>query len=566
MPGATAANGAMKSFPVSSGITSNYDEQNQADDLYTGGLNYKKTFGRLSVDADLSYSYALGTMLDTRNDINLAYAPTWNYVNLGDRLQVTPVGSPDLSSAADYYTRGMSITQRFNQQTEKAFALNSKYDMEQTPLLGALEFGVRVAELDVNRTQYIDPNPHDTSVLLNGVQGIYPTSNFGNGAFSTPFSQFMFLTNSQYEAIERAADPAGNASFGASQFDPLNSYEVKEDTYAFFVQGDLRTELFNIPIRGNVGVRGVDTHTSTSGYYQPFTIDFNSQGVGNFEYTSSNITSSVYNKDYFDVLPELNLEADLRKDLLLRFAVGQSMTRPDFQTQMAPALTSINAQNKVASAGNPNLEAYISTNVDLGVEWYMARSSALYASVFYKSINNFIGESTEFNVSRFNYTWNSLSTPENQGEATIEGAEFGYQQVWPIGVGYILNTTLADSSAHYTSGVYSGQVLPFEGVSRLSYNGTLFYEKYGFNARLAYSYRSKYVLIDSDVFGLTEYNAPYGQLDGSISYELDKNWTVVANAENLTDSANKIYTIKPGDPLSYTVVGARFGLGLRAKF
>ena len=114
--------------------------------------------------------------------------------------------------------------------------------------------------------------------------------------------------------------------------------------------------------------------------------------------------------------------------------------------------------------------------------------------------------------------------------------------------------------------MYAGQVLPFEGVSRLSYNGTLFYEKYGFNARLAYSYRSKYVLIDLDVFGLTEYNAPYGQLDGSISYELDKNWSVVANAENLTDLANKIYTIKPGDPLSYTVVGARFGIGLRARF
>ena len=88
---------------------------------------------------------------------------------------------------------------------------------------------------------------------------------------------------------------------------------------------------------------------------------------------------------------------------------------------MAPALTSINAQNKVASAGNPNLEAYISTNVDLGVEWYMARSSALYASVFYKSINNFIGESTEFNVSRFNYTWNSLSAPENQGVGDNRG-------------------------------------------------------------------------------------------------------------------------------------------------
>jgi iron complex outermembrane receptor protein len=233
---------------------------------------------------------------------------------------------------------------------------------------------------------------------------------------------------------------------------------------------------------------------------------------------------------------------------------------------LAPALTGINAQNKIASAGNPSLRAYTSTNYDFGAEWYLAKSSALYAAVFYKSINNFIGESTQFNAERFGYTWNSLNTPENQGNAKIKGLEVGYQQVWPIGVGYILNATFASSSALYTSGVNAGKVLPFEGVSPKSFNAALFYEKHGFAARVAYSYRDKYVLLASDVFGLTEYNAPYGQLDGSISYEVLKNWTVVLDAVNLTRSANKIYTIQPGDPLSYTQVGARYLVGLRAKF
>jgi outer membrane receptor protein involved in Fe transport len=114
--------------------------------------------------------------------------------------------------------------------------------------------------------------------------------------------------------------------------------------------------------------------------------------------------------------------------------------------------------------------------------------------------------------------------------------------------------------------VNAGKELPFEGVSRRSFNGALFYERRDFNARLAYSYRDRYVLLASDVFGLTEYNAPYGQLDGSISYALNDNFTVVADAANLTDSRNRIYTIQPGDPLSYTLVGRRFALGVRGKF
>jgi iron complex outermembrane recepter protein len=566
VPGATAANGSITSLQVSSSATDNYEVQQALDTLTTTGLNYRKSFGPLSVAGDVSYTSALGTMLDTTENAQSAYVTPWNFSTTSNSLQISPVGDPDLSSGSDFYTRGISTTSRRNQQSEKAAALDAQLDVDQVPLTSAIEFGVRWTERDVDRKQYIDPNPHNDNILLTGYNGVSPTSNFGSGAFTLPFSQFYFVPISTFESALQTADPAGNASFAPTEFDSLNSYSVQEDTYALYIQDDLRTELFHLPLKGNIGLRGVETRTSTTGYYQPFTIEFNQQDLGNLVYTSSEIQSTDFKNSYFNLLPELNLQLDVRDDLLVRFAAGKSMTRPDFQTQLAPALTGINAQNKIASAGNPYLKAYTSNNVDLGVEWYPAAATALWATVYSKWIDNFIGESTEFDATRFNYTWNSLNTPENQGKAKIQGAEVGYQQVWPIGVGYMVNATLATSSANYTSGVNAGKELPFEGVSRQSFNGALFYEQSNFNARLAYSYRASYVLIASDVFGNTEYNAPYGQLDGSISYAINANLTVVADATNLTDSWNRIYTIRPGDPLSYTEVGRRFSLGVRGRF
>ena len=93
-----------------------------------------------------------------------------------------------------------------------------------------------------------------------------------------------------------------------------------------------------------------------------------------------------------------------------------------------------------------------------------------------------------------------------------------------------------------------------------------FYEKNGFNARLAYGYRSSYVILGQDVFSNTLYNDGYGQADASISYELNDHLTFVANAVNLTNAGNRIYTIKTSDSVADQLTGRRFGIGMRVKF
>lgn len=248
----------------------------------------------------------------------------------------------------------------------------------------------------------------------------------------------------------------------------------------------------------------------------------------------------------------------------MRFAAGKSVTRPTF-LQMAPGLSGINPTQRFAISGNPKLRAYESANYDLGLEWYFQKGSALYGSVFRKDIDQFIGIATNFNVDAFGVNFCSLSQPVNQGSAQITGEEIGIQHTLPFGLGYILNATFIDSDAHFTAGTNAGKTIPFEGVSKHSYNATLFYEKGGFSTRFSYSNRSSYVLLSSDVFGNRLITAPYGQLDGSISYTFERHWTVFANGINLTGAADKIYSDTPLQPLSYSYVGRRFEIGVKAK-
>jgi outer membrane receptor protein involved in Fe transport len=74
------------------------------------------------------------------------------------------------------------------------------------------------------------------------------------------------------------------------------------------------------------------------------------------------------------------------------------------------------------------------------------------------------------------------------------------------------------------------------------------------------------VLLSSDVFGNQLVASPYGQLDGSISYNYDNRWTIFANGINLTGEAAKIYSDTQIQRLSYSYVGRRFEIGVKAKF
>ena len=118
-----------------------------------------------------------------------------------------------------------------------------------------------------------------------------------------------------------------------------------------------------------------------------------------------------------------------------------------------------------------------------------------------------------------------------------------------------------------TNGAIFGR-LPLEGLSKYSYNLAGYYEKGIVSVRLAYNWRSRYLLstnvngtqgsdgspitpdgVQCDtaanahcvVWGLPVYNASYGQLDGSIFFKfLNDKISMGVEAQNLTNSVNRV--------------------------
>ena len=109
------------------------------------------------------------------------------------------------------------------------------------------------------------------------------------------------------------------------------------------------------------------------------------------------------------------------------------------------------------------------------------------------------------------------------------------------------------------------------GVSRHSLNSTFYYDNDGkFQARLAYTYRDKYLLMPSDVFGQEIWQNDYGQLDGSVTFAIKKGFTIFAVGTNLNNAIDKTFSSRTAAhaydksrPLSYGTTGIRVAAGIR---
>ena len=120
------------------------------------------------------------------------------------------------------------------------------------------------------------------------------------------------------------------------------------------------------------------------------------------------IRDSTYN----DYLPSANLRLELSKDLVARFALSRTMTRPDFSSLVGTfTLTPPAAKGGVGSGsgGNPDLKPITSNNFDASLEYYFAPRSLVSASVYYMNLTNYIGQGTRVGTYR-TYTQDTIKT------------------------------------------------------------------------------------------------------------------------------------------------------------
>ncbi len=344
----------------------------------------------------------------------------------------------------------------------------------------------------------------------------------------------------------------------------LRSFSVREETFAGYAQANFAIGAFAF----DAGVRYVDTRTATSG----------TQLVGDTPLPRADRGTSA------NWLPAANVRFEPVDNLVFHGALSRSLTRPDLDA-LTPTQY-INSGPRTGTRGNPNLRPYTADQADLSVEWYWHPGSLLNVGYFYKDIKDLITQRTVSEVATFPDQLTGLPTtepiaftePANGNSAWVSGLEVGLQTPFYFlpgalsGFGTVLNYTRAANRAKIDNadGTTLRQNLP--GLSKNAYNAVLYYERGGFDARFAYSWRSTYRRSDpvGAQFGAERYVRDYGQLDFSSSLPVTKWLQINFDVTNLLDRQRKEYILIPTTgatpPANVIELERRFILTARAVF
>jgi TonB-dependent receptor len=350
-----------------------------------------------------------------------------------------------------------------------------------------------------------------------------------------------------------------------------NNRAVVEKDTGGFVMGEFFTQVGRMPLRGNLGVRYVQTRQSARGY----------QATGGG-------TEVTVDQRYDDWLPSMNLVLNLDRDLVFRLAAAKVMARPQLGN-LSPGGSITTTGNLSITVGNPFLAPFRAKTVDASLEWYFARNSLLSLGVFYKDIGTYI-QTLRTNVP-YNETGLPLSllpsnftgtevfqvtTPVNTQGGPLSGLELTYTQPFTFlpGVlrnfGTILNYTYVRSEIEYLVSPTSAATITDDllNLSPRSWNATLYYDDGRLGARVSGSYRDKFLTRvpgqnNNDVEGK---NSTLN-VDASISYQLTPNVQLVVEGVNLTNEANDQFISRArNSPVVYNVTGREFMAGVRVKF
>lgn len=316
-----------------------------------------------------------------------------------------------------------------------------------------------------------------------------------------------------------------------------NDYDVKERILAGYAMATLKLDkLTLVP-----GVRVEQTRDRSQAKLITATSSINS-GFNSFS-----------SKQYTNVFPGLNARYDLTDAVVLRAAATTSIGRPNY-AQLAPyvSVDQTTSPNSV-SQGNPDLKPYKALNFDGAVEYYLPGEGLISLGGFYKRLDDPIYSQSLLGQTS-TYAGQALSnaivtTALNIDKAKVYGIEVNLQTRFTFlpspldGFGVSANYTRIWGNANGTvlgATPRTGDIPLFQQSKHVG-TAQIFYEKYGFAVRAAYSYRSAYLDTLGASAALDQYTDRNGQLDLNASYQVTPELTFFANATNLTDAPWRRY-------------------------
>lgn len=628
--------GAVTSWAGETAIESNSETYSRTEEYLGYGLNvaYELT-DDITISGDYSFSETtrkeVQVLLRTQSDnsdINgdsSSYRPlvAWDMDSGIRQYAVLDFDVTDHSVFSDEYrVRVDNDVDRTN--TATAFRADIDWRVS-SDFITSVKGGVRFSELEyldlgsARNTMEIDRGDADSEAALSAINSAcaidFPESNFlsseRSGDLITQLASDGSVAGSSnsWATFDTlcAARMVAAATGGSLEYPELEDgtsqvTDVTETTTAAYVMADFETSLANTPVRGNFGVRVVQTEVESVGYRTAFNVVTSDSGTLKLEPTGELERVSA-GGDYTELLPSVNVIADLTDNLMLRGAVYRGLSRPDpadlgykrdFDENTEEDITDVNDLiDSVDGDGNPNMQPLTSWNFDAAIEWYANDDTMLGFGVYHKKFQggfetirtteSFLidGVSTQ---AEFDLVSTNEETSNLTGFELNASHNFSYLPGYWSGLGVKGSFNHAISDFEFEDSNYgditvldeSGAVVSqnfgilepgnVPGFSENVFSGQIYYQIGELDTSLIYKYRSEYFQPYTSNGTRLRYVSDVGVWEARVSYKLTKNVKLSLEAINLFDEPKKQYFYSRDNLGELNSYGPRIFVGVKAKF
>lgn len=571
----------------------------ERDKLFSAGWNNQYDFGNgWTASADLSYSSAKKRLHDAYLFTGLAGGAFTNVAFNTPLGNGYPYFSPAVNLAdpsavvfTDPDGYGYNGRQEFDRQKDTIKAVRLEVSHPLGWIFSSFDLGVDYSERTKTKQADVDfawlngngstSGTYDNhfSTPVNGAYLRQPTSLGYGGIPGILYYNVLGALYNQFYLTQRNG-----------QGDWSRNYTVKEKVPVAYAKFNIETTLGNVPLRGNVGLQFVRTDQSSQALQT------------NGDTLVGRIADGA---KYNNVLPSLNLAAQLTDRQYLRFGFAKTMARGRIDDEKVATSAGVGkVQNGPAagqvlwsgSGGNPKLKPYVAVGTDLSYEFYFGKSSYFAAAVFNKNLLNYIYNQTTLNYDFSHYTNDnptltptsnigSFTRPANGTGGKMQGLELsgalegGLLAQALDGFGVQANFSLTNSNIPKSSiSSIPGGPATLPGLSRKVANLALYYEKYGWSVRVAERYRSSFTgeaVALFDQLGYTKVLANK-QTDLQLGYAFTEgSWnglSLLLQVSNLTNTPDKTVqvsglpnNVQVARPLEYDTWGRTVMLGVNYK-
>ncbi|MBB1453224.1 TonB-dependent receptor [Pseudoalteromonas sp. SG43-1] len=600
-------------------------EQFSREENYQGyGINIEHTVtDRLTVDLDLAYSKTEREELQISNRGRTSGRNFFSW-DMGDEIPHFTLTDFDVTDISNFTDSLRTRLDRENVRENEVISARLDFDYAlDGNVFTSIQGGIRTSEMTFlqyggsqgngSRNEFTLDSGTEALDVLQGCQIDFPESGFlssvsdgdivtnidsdGNVVASGTGSSWATYDNVCFSQAVAGSNADGVFAYPEVEYENAGTIDVTEKTTSVYLMANYDTEMFGKFIRGNFGLRIVDTDVTSIGFRNSFDVVTSDTGVLSLvESDNGSLDKIKSGGDYTKYLPSFNLVIDYSEDILFRAGIYRGMSRANpsnlgysrtFQEDTEGTATSISdLLVGVNGSGNPDTQPLMSWNYDAAFEWYPNEDSILALSLYYKQFNGGFQQQTvieDFTVAGETVSLPITNSVTSDEDSEILGLEASFSYHWDNGIGMKFGYNYADTDFEFqdslygdtfvtdvdgnttqlTDGIVESASVP--GFSKHVFSSQLYYQIGGFDTAVIYKYRSEYFQPYTTNGTRLRYVDSVGVWEMRASYKIDEHFRVKAEAINLFSAPKSQDFFVEGNLGEVNDYGPRLFLGLSYK-